>query len=599
MIDFDNRRPKTDPSSIHHYHHNHNHKVSPLENIRALRSIFINIDCITKLPTYIGNMVFKTSAVASDASPSDYEPLSQEYFQALTNCSLQEDLELLLVFPDFSDALFTSTISPAQVLDYLNAIVTLSPPALSLCSASSSAIHYDSGGDILSSIANSASGAATGTSSSAETIATNTANNLFLNIRNAVAILASEASCRHQISTCGILPKLNNPNNLCAYVEFLQCCILAGQYRYAHRSFVINSLSSFIEVSTSGTNNRNTELFLRYHYLRGVIYYACEDISSAISEWNHCLGTPCVKVSQISVDAWKKMVLAKCLTCQFDDEEEIVLDKKVKTNINSNNARERDTNSPLKRKLVEHVFALPNGVSNNVKRYFSTDGTSVGMVSSAATDREKDARECTVESYHYLVEKFFSNDLEHFSASKLFAQAPASEGLSDYLNVDVNATSTINQMMSNTFHSDGNVGMIKRLIPTMMWRRLRTIGKIYNVIPLVKLSAKLCLSELDCIQFLIQVALRQDADESNIRVPIEFTVDEQAGVIYFDEEGSGGEQKIENNIEKCMALAKRVKDLDIALASSSKYQVNVLKSAVEKGSKSGGRGDGQSVIETL
>ena len=66
-------------------------------------------------------------------------------------------------------------------------------------------------------------------------------------------------------------------------------------------------------------------------------------------------------------------------------------------------------------------------------------------------------------------------------------------------------------------------------------------------------------------------------------------------MVYFDEERNETSLQLEDKIEKCMALAKRVKDLDVAMTSSAKYQANVLKSIGEKGGN--GAKDTRSVIE--
>jgi len=516
---------------------------------------------------------------------SNLEPLSPEYFHALSTFPAQE-ADLLLIAPDFSDATFASRVAPAQALDYLNAIVSLSPPALS-----SSAVSAASASESQAAASRTRTG-----SLSSDSV------KLFLNIRNAAAILAASPTTRHQISTCGIIPKLNIPNNPYAHVEFLQCCILASQYRYAHRHFhtygskgsdnASASVPNF-QINTEGSNTKSTELFLRYHYLRGIILYACNDIQSAISEWNHCLSAPSMVVSQIAVDAYKKMVLAKCLACQYDDEEEMV-NGSSGSGSSSNSMKGGISVSVYK--LVEYVAAMPKGTSNVVKRFFNV--SSGGGITASSREREGEGVRDSLEKYHDLLNMFFKND---FQILNVLGGDDQDSGAGAGAGADVSAGADADagiDLKPNVFQEDGNTGMIKQLVPIMRWRKLRSIAKIYSVIPLPKLSAKLKLGQQDCVQFLIQVALRQDTDgESKFRALIEFTVDDETDVIYFDEEGNGGELQLEGKIEKCMALAKRVKDLDVAMASSAKYQVNVLKSVGEKDAKGGGNNDSRSVIE--
>lgn len=298
-------------------------------------------------------------------------------------------------------------------------------------------------------------------------------------------------------------------------------------------------------------------------------------------------------MSQIAVDAYKKMVLAKCLACQYDDEEEMV-NGSSGSGSSSNSMKGGISVSVYK--LVEYVAAMPKGTSNVVKRFFNV--SSGGGITASSREREGEGVRDSLEKYHDLLNMFFKND---FQILNVLGGDDQDSGAGAGAGADVSAGADADagiDLKPNVFQEDGNTGMIKQLVPIMRWRKLRSIAKIYSVIPLPKLSAKLKLGQQDCVQFLIQVALRQDTDgESKFRALIEFTVDDETDVIYFDEEGNGGELQLEGKIEKCMALAKRVKDLDVAMASSAKYQVNVLKSVGEKDAKGGGNNDSRSVIE--
>ena len=218
------------------------------------------------------------------------------------------------------------------------------------------------------------------------------------------------------------------------------------------------------------------------------------------------------------------MILAKCLLCQYDDEEEC---------------------SAKSKNLTDFLLGLPDGASTPVSRFFKSGSPDV-------------------EAYTKIIGKFVKNELDISTVPSMFAD-------------------------------DSNVGMLKRLVPVMRWRKFRSIGKIYSAIPMKKLASKLALEEKDCVEFLIQVAMKQETSQ-DVRAPIEFTVDEEGGVVYFDVEDQ--EEELEGRIEKCMMLAKRVTVLDVAIASSTKYQMNVLKS-IEKGSGagSGSAANARSVVE--
>mmetsp|Transcript_432 Transcript_432/g.667 ORF Transcript_432/g.667 Transcript_432/m.667 type:complete len:335 (+) Transcript_432:506-1510(+) len=87
---------------------------------------------------------------------------------------------------------------------------------------------------------------------------------------------------------------------------FLHCALLAGQYRYAQR--VIGE-----DWPRKGTT---AESVLRYYLLRGMVHVGCDDFQMAIRCFWTVLSVPSDAVSAYVVDAWKKMVLAKCLLLQ-------------------------------------------------------------------------------------------------------------------------------------------------------------------------------------------------------------------------------------------------------------------------------------------
>ena len=93
-----------------------------------------------------------------------------------------------------------------------------------------------------------------------------------------------------------------------ATVEFIQCALLAGQYRYIARI-----IGEDWPLPGKGIS---AELVLRYFYLRGIVHIGCDNLQVAIRCFWTVLSIPCDVASIIAVDAWKKMVLAKCIVLQ-------------------------------------------------------------------------------------------------------------------------------------------------------------------------------------------------------------------------------------------------------------------------------------------
>jgi len=90
-----------------------------------------------------------------------------------------------------------------------------------------------------------------------------------------------------------------------AHVEFLQCSVLAAQYRYARR---------MVDVEwPRPTQGGDAVQTLRYYYLRGLVHMGCEEWQWAVRSFWTCLSVPFEGVSAIMIAAWKKMVLCQCL----------------------------------------------------------------------------------------------------------------------------------------------------------------------------------------------------------------------------------------------------------------------------------------------
>jgi hypothetical protein len=78
-------------------------------------------------------------------------------------------------------------------------------------------------------------------------------------------------------------------------VEFMQCALLAGQYRYAAR--VVGD-----DWPLPG-KGMSAELVLRYFYLRGLLHIGSGNLKLAVRCFWTVLSVPCECVSAIAVDA--------------------------------------------------------------------------------------------------------------------------------------------------------------------------------------------------------------------------------------------------------------------------------------------------------
>jgi PCI domain len=115
---------------------------------------------------------------------------------------------------------------------------------------------------------------------------------------------------RSNISKSGILAafvKLYDHSISNVSVEFIQCALLAGHYRFAAR--ILGN-----DWPLPNKSNYSLESILRYYYLRGLVYTGCHDWYMAL----RCFGTVLMVptdtiISQIVMDAWTKWVILRCL----------------------------------------------------------------------------------------------------------------------------------------------------------------------------------------------------------------------------------------------------------------------------------------------
>lgn len=91
-----------------------------------------------------------------------------------------------------------------------------------------------------------------------------------------------------------------------AHTEFLQCSILAAQYRFARR--MCNG-----EWPRPVEARNGNEQTLRYYYLRGLVEMGNEEWQWAVRAFWTCLSIPVEGVSAIAINAWKKMVYCQLL----------------------------------------------------------------------------------------------------------------------------------------------------------------------------------------------------------------------------------------------------------------------------------------------
>ena len=125
--------------------------------------------------------------------------------------------------------------------------------------------------------------------------------------------------------------------------------------------------------------------------------------------------------------------------------------------------------------------------------------------------------------------------------------------------------------MSKRLHSDGNFGLANILLESIRPNMVKNIANIYEVISLSKLSGKLGFDSNEETEALIiqmvangQCHAKVDQELSSVHFELKEELENIDDDIVL--------MKIIEQTRSCMELAERVRDLDIALSTSTKYQ---------------------------
>lgn len=373
------------------------------------------------------------------------------------------------------------------------------------------------------------------------------------------------------------------------HVDFLRICVMAGQYYFARLHFcpLVNtgyplnsSLSEdTVESSVDMVKNhqylsnlslaqyrssvmenipfiQNVETYLYYRYFRGIIYYELDEIHSAVQEWSMCITTPARAIHDIVIEAYKKLILARgslSILYEYDglrmDIENQSLESIQKSHSkNVNAADELESKSHIE---ISKIICVPRGTSGVVSR----------KLKSLASGKLK--------IYPQIIDAVINGD--DSLAQSLMHSLESNGGIT--------AKDTDGEYLLRD-----NIAMARRFIGLINLQKLRSVARAYDAIPLSNLAAKLNIYNAeDCIDYLVRLNMKQLYLESSfsqmhsgepIYSPVRFSIDEQSGVVYFDEL-EDDQYHLERDISDYMKIAERVKKLDISITTSTKYQNQV------------------------
>jgi hypothetical protein len=289
--------------------------------------------------------------------------------------------------------------------------------------------------------------------------------------------------------------------------------------------------------------------------------------------------------------------LAKCLSHQYDDDDNY--DDHNTTDwvggMEGGGDHVEEDHGERMSSMKASILSLPRGTSAVVCRILQVKRgkrevvgakglSSVGASSESLRSLKVSSKvQKDVEGYMLVVDKFVRGDLEEWiKKCRTNGEEVGLQDDSTFSEQNVDGDKEKSSILFQDFERDGNMGMIKRLLPVMKWRKLRKISNIYSAITVQELSKKLGMEQSQCMEFLLQVSIKQNFG-AFYRTPIHFTIDDEIGVIYFDEVDIEEEEQayLEKKLLQTMELAHTVKDLDISMATSPRYQMNLLKTSDE------------------
>lgn len=164
-----------------------------------------------------------------------------------------------------------------------------------------------------------------------------------------------------------------------------------------------------------------------------------------------------------------------------------------------------------------------------------------------------------LKEYHKLVDAFLSDEVSKYS-----------ELMTDH---------------SELLTSDGNYGLAQQVLDEFQPKRVRKLARVYEVISLSKLADKLSLPgrEREAERLIMRMV-------SNDRLSA--FIDQEEGTVHFftgqdtDQITEDDALELTSRTTQCIELAKRMKELDIALSTTAKYQGKIMKQSDVKASGS-------------
>jgi hypothetical protein len=353
-----------------------------------------------------------------------------------------------------------------------------------------------------------------------------------------------------------------------AHTAFLQCAVQAEEYEFAET--VIRGTwplpTSTLKKKKGNVNDdsphASISIILRYYYLRGIVHYGCgrDHYSMAHRCWWTCLCIPVDIVSNIAVQAWKKLTLVQPLLDINDNNSEggrpsrtDAIDVDIDGNTKITSVGSPATFSVSKRKSKAHPETrLPKCLTKSIRT----------LIDFSIIDTRKQEDHQTTGAVESSGEKNLYSVYTHLG--------PAVEA------VDRTSVESLVRAHESVLTADGNMGMAHNCLRRVKELQVRTASKMFSVTSVQILARRWRVTPEEASQQLF------DAMKLGV-VPCR--VEKDGTVLFLSPKDSASNSTTTStdwaDLTGWMKLLEQLQRMDVNLSISSKY--NAVKRKEDKG----------------
>jgi hypothetical protein len=409
---------------------------------------------------------------------------------------------------------------------------------------------------------------------------------IFLNPKNQ-AVGNAAARCqsnRTSIASSGILVTLANmmmeePHVIShAGVEFLQCCILAEQYRYAAR-FLKGQEGQ--EIWPSPTSTISVKQVLRYFYLRGMIHLGNDDLELAHRCFWTCLCVPADVSSKIAVEAWKKLVLVQCLLFEPSSPDAAAA---ASTDFSMSLSKSKSSSSASN-------IRVPSCMPNCLSRILGTNNKDQHQAS--IISMMPSSRQAPLSLRHQPAKSSQPEQQQQSSSSgkqpkedeKINPIDCYTEVFKAFHDRDRDKLEKLEREHMEVWTQDGTLGLLHQVHGALIKCQVLHLAQIYSVVPLSKLATALKVDggEAQVTRILLQT-----------NVPCE--IDDTSMVTFLPKPHKPATL---DEIPEWMNLLEMVQKLDVAIGTNPRYLSLMKKEASAAGGDDSAAASGPRGVDDL